>query len=89
MAERTCIGCGSVFDKKKLVRLVVKEESVLPDLKGVMPGRGAYICPRESCLAGAYKRKGAFQRAFRRGVKPPQMEELRRGIMAAVRQSAR
>jgi len=86
MAERTCIGCGSVFDKKNLVRLVADKDSVLPDLKGVMPGRGAYICPVETCLAGAYKRK-AFQRAFRRGVKPPQIEELCRGI-GPVRQTA-
>jgi len=31
-------------------------------------GRGAYICRKKECLEAAFRKKGAFSRAFRRRV---------------------
>ncbi|GMR04460.1 MAG: hypothetical protein BMS9Abin23_0358 [Thermodesulfobacteriota bacterium] len=87
MVERTCIACRAVFDKKALVRLVIIEGRLVPDFKGVLSGRGAYICPKRSCVERAFKRKGAFHGAFRRAVELPQMEELWRSMEDGVRRS--
>ncbi|MBX5482019.1 MAG: YlxR family protein [Myxococcaceae bacterium] len=62
--ERTCVGCGAKKPKSALVRVVVGPDGqVMVDRKGVLPGRGAYLCS-SACLKGALKRK-AFARAFR------------------------
>jgi hypothetical protein len=61
---RMCVGCGEMFDKRTLVR-VVKSPSgdVSLDLTGKMAGRGAYVCKNLDCLKKARKKK-AFERAF-------------------------
>ena len=52
-------------EKRDLVRLVLSPEgSVALDPRGKAPGRGAYLCASETCLAQAVKRK-ALERAFR------------------------
>ena len=59
-----CTGCGEMFDKRELVRVVKsKEGDVSLDLTGKAPGRGAYVCKKADCLKKARKRK-AFERAF-------------------------
>ena len=56
--QRSCLGCGSTMDKGNLLRFVMGPDSVLtPDLKGKLPGRGAYICPNRECLSLAIKKK--------------------------------
>jgi predicted RNA-binding protein YlxR (DUF448 family) len=43
--QRSCLGCGAVRDKGDLLRFVLAPDNVpVPDLKGKLPGRGAYIC---------------------------------------------
>jgi len=55
---RVCIGCQEKKLKKELVRIVrTPEEKITLDLTGKKPGRGAYICPLESCLKKAIKGK--------------------------------
>ncbi len=55
---RVCIGCQEKKPKKELVRIVrTPEEKIALDLTGKKPGRGAYICPLESCLKKAIKGK--------------------------------
>ncbi|MGM0688683.1 MAG: RNase P modulator RnpM [Bacillota bacterium] len=55
---RVCIGCQETKPKKELVRIVrTPEEKITLDLTGKKPGRGAYICPMESCLKKAIKGK--------------------------------
>jgi predicted RNA-binding protein YlxR (DUF448 family) len=50
--------------KKELIRVVRSPEGeVSLDFKGKLPGRGAYVCPAESCLAKA-KKSRALERAF-------------------------
>ena len=61
---RMCTGCGEMFDKRTLVRVVKSPDGeVSLDLPGKKPGRGAYVCRNTECLAKARKRK-AFERAF-------------------------
>lgn len=52
--ERTCTGCGGKKDKRDLVRIVAAPDGdLVPDLKGRLPVRGAYVCPRRQCIERA------------------------------------
>ncbi len=53
---RVCIGCQEKKAKKELVRVVrTPDGSIFLDLTGKKAGRGAYICPLQSCLQKAIK----------------------------------
>lgn len=69
---RKCLGCGEMFPKKELVRVVktrtgeengVETYTVSLDKTGKASGRGAYICKKVRCLEIAAKAK-RFQRAL-------------------------
>ena len=61
---RMCTGCGEMFDKRTLVRVVKSPEGEISlDFRGKKPGRGAYVCKNPECLKKARKKK-AFERAF-------------------------
>lgn len=61
---RMCTGCGEMFDKRELVRVVKSPEGeVSLDLTGKKSGRGAYVCKNADCLKKARKKK-ALERAF-------------------------
>ena len=61
---RQCLGCREHKPKKELIRVVRSPEGeVSLDFKGKLPGRGAYVCPQNACLAKARKSK-ALERAF-------------------------
>lgn len=61
---RMCTGCGNMFDKRTLVRVVKSPDGeVSLDLTGKKSGRGAYVCKNSDCLKLARKKK-AFERAF-------------------------
>ncbi|MFF2644328.1 YlxR family protein [Streptomyces niveus] len=62
--ERTCVGCRERAAKSDLLRIVVVEGACLPDPRGTLPGRGAYVHPASFCLDQAVRRR-AFPRAFR------------------------
>ena len=67
---RQCLGCREMKPKKELIRVVRSPEGAVSiDFRGKMPGRGAYVCPREECLSKAVKSR-ALERAF--GVKLPE-----------------
>jgi uncharacterized protein len=56
--QRMCTGCMEMKPKKELIRVVrSKEGEVSIDLIGKKPGRGAYICKAQECLAKAFKTK--------------------------------
>ncbi|MCM8710625.1 YlxR family protein [Clostridium sp. SYSU_GA19001] len=56
--QRMCTGCMEMKPKKELIRVVRnKEGEISIDLTGKKPGRGAYICKSEDCLAKAFKAK--------------------------------
>ncbi|MFR9755188.1 YlxR family protein [Streptomyces sp. TR06-5] len=62
--ERTCVGCREHSGKAGLLRVVLIEGRIVPDLRGTLPGRGAYVHPAQTCVDLAVRRR-AFQRAFR------------------------
>jgi hypothetical protein len=78
---RLCVVTREVKPIDQLIRFVVgPDQSVVPDLKRKLPGRGAWVTARRDVLATAVKR-GAFARAFRADVKaapdlPGQVEGL-------------
>lgn len=62
--KRMCVGCGEMFDKRELIRVVKSPEGDISiDLTGKKNGRGAYICNNPECLKKAKKRK-SLERAF-------------------------
>ena len=53
---RMCCGCGEMFEKRELVRVVRSPEGeVSLDLLGRAAGRGAYLCKKAECLKKAHK----------------------------------
>ncbi|MFF2653651.1 YlxR family protein [Streptomyces sp. NPDC058045] len=80
---RTCVGCRERAAKSDLLRVVVVEEgdACVPDLRGTLPGRGAYVHPRIVCLDLAQRRR-AFARALRVRV-GLDIEAVRRAVETA------
>ncbi|HEY6837527.1 MAG TPA: DUF448 domain-containing protein [Geobacteraceae bacterium] len=63
--QRSCLGCREARDKGELLRFVVApDRTLVPDLLGKLPGRGAYTCLREACLRAAVAKR-QFARSFR------------------------
>jgi predicted RNA-binding protein YlxR (DUF448 family) len=64
IAMRTCLVCRSKQPKATLLRLALRQQWVTEDLEQIMPGRGAYVCPRPACLSRLQFDK-RLHRAFR------------------------
>ncbi|MFD9006782.1 YlxR family protein [Streptomyces sp. NPDC059582] len=64
--ERTCVGCRERAAKTDLLRIVAVGDACVPDPRGTLPGRGAYVHPAPVCLDLAIRR-----RAFPRGLRVP------------------
>ncbi|MFJ2605913.1 YlxR family protein [Streptomyces sp. NPDC091279] len=62
--ERTCVGCRQRAAKQDLLRIVEIEGECVPDHRGTLPGRGAYVHLALVCLDQAVRRR-AFPRALR------------------------
>ncbi|MFG1809893.1 YlxR family protein [Streptomyces sp. NPDC049040] len=76
--ERTCVGCRQRAAKSDLLRVVMSGDVCVPDHRGTLPGRGAYLHPALACLDLAVRRR-AFGRAFR-GQVTPDTAEVRRFV---------
>ncbi|WP_420175631.1 YlxR family protein [Luteococcus sp. OSA5] len=68
--RRTCVGCRREDDQHNLQRFVVVDGWVQADPRRRLAGRGAWLHDDPQCREQA-RRRGAFQRAFRRPVKLP------------------
>ena len=56
--QRSCVACRTVRPKEQLVRVVrTPDRRVLADPEGKLAGRGAYLCPSESCLKEAIRNR--------------------------------
>ena len=61
---RQCTGCGEMYQKKDLIRVVrTPEGEVKLDRSGQLNGRGAYICNNVECYKKAVKAR-RFEKAF-------------------------
>lgn len=55
---RMCVGCREMKAKRELIRVVRSPEGeVSIDPVGKKPGRGAYVCRSQACLARAIKQR--------------------------------
>lgn len=61
---RTCVGCRERAPAADLLRVVAVEGAALPDVRRVLPGRGAHLHRDLGCLDLAERRR-AFPRALR------------------------
>jgi len=73
--QRRCCGCQGFSAKKTLLRVVrTPSGEVVLDPGGKMPGRGAYVCCEEACLAALRSNRG-LERALKTTV-PAEIYEL-------------
>ncbi len=73
---RMCCGCGEMKPKKELIRVVKTVDSEIKlDFTGRVNGRGAYICPDNSCFQKAKKSK-RIERSFECNISSQVYEEL-------------
>ncbi|MFW8633854.1 RNA-binding protein [Cribrihabitans pelagius] len=71
-SERKCIATGETEPKQGLIRFVMGPDgSVVPDVRGKLPGRGVYVAASHAALAAAVKKK-AFARGFKAQVQVPE-----------------
>ena len=74
--QRTCLGCRQVKNQSDLIRFVRSPDGeILVDLRGRLPGRGAYLCNSRECIAAAADRQ-QFNRAFRCECQPAELSGL-------------
>ncbi len=73
---RVCLGCGEKKDKKNLLRIVKTPEGDIElDFTGKRPGRGAYVCRQEECLAIVIKKK-KLAKSLRHSISRDIIEQL-------------
>lgn len=79
--KRMCVGCGEMFDKRSLIRVVKSPKGEISiDLTGKKNGRGAYICNSTECLKKAKKRK-SIERAFSMKIDDSVYDEMEEEIL--------
>ena len=61
---RTCVACRMRATRAELLRVVVRDDRLLVDDRGVLPGRGAWVHETVKCMNLAVQR-GTFARALR------------------------
>ena len=83
---RKCVGCKEMIDISQLIRLsynTTTSEVVINKQAGKKsPGRGAYVCKNEQCLAKAQKSNG-ISRSFKHAVPKEIYEQLKIEIVHA------
>jgi predicted RNA-binding protein YlxR (DUF448 family) len=77
---RTCCGCAAKRPQHELVPLHADVSCTL--VVGRAPGRGAWVCPDEACVAAMIARRGLLSRSLRARVNPPD------GLWQAVQSAA-
>ncbi len=87
--ERMCIVTRRRANDADLIRFVLDPDGVLvPDVKAVLPGRGAWVTANRDVLAQAVKRKG-FGRALKSDTEPLGLDDLAARTEQVLRHHAR
>ncbi len=74
---RTCVACQATRPKRELVRIVRRVDgSLAVDRRGKVSGRGAYLCPTQSCVEQALKTR-RLERALEVPLTAEVIEELK------------
>jgi len=77
---RMCVGCAEMKPKRELIRIVRTVQDTLEvDATGKRAGRGAYICPLETCLEQAIKGR-RLEKALRHKIDEDLVTYLREEI---------
>lgn len=77
---RMCVACRSESPKRALIRIVRRPDGgAAVDVTGRLPGRGAYICMNDECLAAA-RSSGALSRALKTEIPDECWAELERAV---------
>ena len=80
---RKCTGCGNMFPKKELIRVILTPEGEIElDRTGKKNGRGAYVCASKDCLNKAVKSKGleaSLKHAIPEEIRGKLLKELENG----------
>jgi predicted RNA-binding protein YlxR (DUF448 family) len=75
--QRTCVGCGTVRNKREMVRVVrTPEGPVVADPTGKRAGRGAYLCAQEACWKLGLA-KGRLERSLKVTISSEDADALR------------
>lgn len=75
---RQCLGCREQKPKGELIRVVRSPEGEIDiDIRGKLPGRGAYICPKPDCFKKAVRSK-ALDRALETKIPEDILEKLQK-----------
>ncbi len=73
---RTCIACGRKAPKTSLIRIGIKDNNVVWDIKQSLPGRGAYCCNNYECITYVKNnKKYCINRALRNKFKEIKLDE--------------
>lgn len=76
VAQRTCVVCRQVKEKRALIRLVrTPESNVEIDIAGKKKGRGAYLCRDWACWESGLKGK-QLEHALRKHIATENREQL-------------
>ncbi len=74
--QRTCVGCRRISPKRALVRIVrLPAGGVEVDPTGKKNGRGAYLCPDQTCWEAALEKRG-LDRALKVALSPEERAHL-------------
>jgi hypothetical protein len=77
---RMCLGCQEMKPKREMMRVVRTPDNILVlDPSGKKAGRGAYVCPTESCFTAAIRGK-RLEKALECPVTDQLLEDLKKEL---------
>ncbi len=74
-----------MFAKDEVVRIVAGPAGPVVDYREKLPGRAAYVCPRQECIDAALA-KGQISRALRSTLPPLTKDQFLESLSSAVRE---
>ena len=81
MPQRMCVGCREMKNKKELIRIVrTPAGDIEIDPTGKKSGRGAYICPDQTCFDKAMQAK-RLQKSLEREIPVEIIDKIRQKLI--------